>query len=107
MKTKNMKERIMELMPTQRCNAATTDYLTGHTGLSVRELKSGISELRMEYPICSQLTDGGGYWLAENWEQAKEFIAVMEARRAGLDKTISVFRDHYASMLWEDCIGGK
>ena len=64
------------------------------TGLSFRRLKEIISELRITYPICSRDTNGGGYWLAEDEKDIKEFISMISRRRDGYNKTIAIMENH-------------
>ena len=89
-----VKEQVLNLIPNNRKNAITSKELMGFTGLKFRELKEIIAQLRIEYPICSRETDGGGYWMAENALDIKEFIAMIGRRRDGYNKTIAIMENH-------------
>jgi DNA-binding IscR family transcriptional regulator len=93
MKT-DIQEQVLNLIPKKREDAITSKELMNFTGLSFRHLKQIISELRMTYPICSKETDGGGYWLAEDERDIKEFISMISRRRDGYNKTIAIMENH-------------
>ncbi len=93
MKT-NIQEQVLNLIPKKREDAITSKKLMNFTGLSFRHLKEIISELRITYPICSKETDGGGYWLAEDERDIKEFISMISRRRDGYNKTIAIMENH-------------
>jgi len=91
---KDIKEQVLDLIPNNKDNAISSRDLMNFTGLTFRQLKRIISELRVLYPICSKETDGGGYWMAENDEDIKEFIKMISRRRDGYNKTINVMENH-------------
>jgi DNA-binding IscR family transcriptional regulator len=93
MKT-DMQEQVLNLIPKKREDAITSKELMDFTGLSFRHLKQIISELRIIYPICSRETNGGGYWLAEDERDIKEFISMISRRRDGYNKTIAIMENH-------------
>jgi len=93
MKT-DIQEQVLNLIPKKREDAITSKELMNFTGLSFRELKKIISELRIVYPICSRETDGGGYWLAEDERDITEFISMISRRRDGYNKTIAIMENH-------------
>ena len=93
MKT-DIQEQVLNLIPKKREDAITSKKLMNFTGLSFRHLKQIIFELRMTYPICSKETDGGGYWLAEDERDIKEFILMISRRRDGYNKTIAIMENH-------------
>jgi DNA-binding IscR family transcriptional regulator len=93
MKT-DIQEQVLNLIPKKREDAITSKELMNFTGLSFRHLKQIISELRIIYPICSRETDGGGYWLAEDERDIKEFISMISRRRDGYNKTIAIMENH-------------
>ena len=93
MKT-NIQEQVLNLIPIKREDAITSKQLMNFTGLPFRHLKEIISELRIIYPICSRETDGGGYWLAEDERDIKEFISMISRRRDGYNKTIAIMENH-------------
>ena len=93
MKT-DIQEQVLNLIPKKREDAITSKELMNFTGLSFRHLKQIISELRIIYPICSRETNGGGYWLAEDERDIKEFISMISRRRDGYNKTIAIMENH-------------
>lgn len=93
MKT-DIQEQVLNLIPKKREDAITSKELMNFTGLSFRHLKQIISELRIIYPICSRETDGGGYWLAEDERDIKEFISMISRRRDGYNETIAIMENH-------------
>jgi len=93
MKT-DIQEQVLNLIPKKREDAITSKELMNFTGLSFRHLKEIISELRITYPICSKEIDGGGYWLAEDERDIKEFISMISRRRDGYNKTIAIMENH-------------
>lgn len=94
MKNTIMKERLLNLIPNEKERAITGRELTSLTGIKLRQLKILITELRMEYPICSKETEGGGYWMAESDEDIKGFVKMISRRRDGYNKTIEVMQNH-------------
>ena len=93
MKT-NIQEQVLNLIPIKREDAITSKQLMNFTGLPFRHLKEIISELRIAYPICSREMGGGGYWLAEDERDIKEFISMISRRRDGYNKTITIMQNH-------------
>ena len=89
-----VKEQVLNLIPNNRKNAITSKDLMRFTGLKLRGLKQIIAQLRIEYPICSKETEGGGYWIAEDEEDIKEFIVMIGRRRDAYNKTIAIMENH-------------
>ena len=88
------KEIILSLIPETRAEAIPGKELMRLTHLKFREIKELITELRLEYPICAQETNGGGYWMAEKEQDIIEFIKMIERRRNAYNKTIEVMSHH-------------
>lgn len=95
---KNLKEVVLTLIPKRQSDAVTGRELVALTGLSLRKLKQVITELRKTHPICSKETDGGGYWMAENENDIREFMMMIARRRNGYDKTINRMQRHLDDM---------
>ena len=91
-----LKERVLKLIPDTRSNAITSRELMRFTGLKFRMLKEIIAELRLLHPICSKETEGGGYWMAEDDGDIKEFVKMISRRRDGYNKTIDIMENHIA-----------
>jgi len=94
----NLKNIVLELIPNKKAEAIQSRELQVLTGLSFRKLKEVITELRKTYPICSKETDGGGYWIAENESDIREFIMMIARRRDGYNKTINRMQRHLDDM---------
>ncbi len=94
----NLKNIVLEFIPNKKAEAIQSKELQVLTGLSFRKLKEVITELRKTYPICSKETDGGGYWIAENESDIREFIMMIARRRDGYNKTINRMRRHLDDM---------
>ena len=94
----NLKEMVLEQIPDKRAEAIQGKELQALTGLSLRKLKEVISELRKAHPICSKETDGGGYWMAENESDIREFIMMIARRRKGYTQTINRMQRHLDDM---------
>ena len=88
------KEIILSLIPQTRADAIPGPELNRLTHLSSRAVKGLITELRVEYPICSKETEGGGYWMAESEQDIVEFVKMIERRRNAHNKTIEVMSHH-------------
>lgn len=88
------KEIILSLIPETRAEAIPGKELARLTHLKSRAIKELITELRIEHPICSKETEGGGYWIAEDEKDIKEFIAMIGRRRDGYNKTITIMGNH-------------
>lgn len=88
------KEIILSLIPKTQAEAIQGPELSRLTHLTSRKVKALITELRIEYPICSKETEGGGYWMAENEQDIIEFVKMIERRRNAHNKTIEVMSHH-------------
>jgi DNA-binding IscR family transcriptional regulator len=94
----NLKSMVLGLIPDKRAEAIQSKELQVLTGLPLRKLKEVITELRKEHPICSKETDGGGYWMAENENDIREFIMMIAKRRNGYTQTINRMQRHLDDM---------
>ncbi len=94
----NLKEMVLTFIPKRQSDAVPGRELRALTGLSLRKLKQVITELRKTHPICSKETDGGGYWIAENESDVREFIMMIARRRNGYTKTINRMQRHFDDM---------
>lgn len=94
----NLKSMVLERIPNKRAEAIPSRELQALTGLPLRKLKEVITELRKEHPICSKETDGGGYWIAENEDDVREFIMMIAKRRNGYTQTINRMQRHLDDM---------
>ena len=94
----NLKSMVLEQIPNKKAEAIPGKELQALTGLPLRKLKEVITELRKEHPICSKETDGGGYWMAENENDIREFIMMIAKRRNGYTQTINRMQRHLDDM---------
>jgi DNA-binding IscR family transcriptional regulator len=90
----NLKSMVLERIPNKRAEAIPSKELQALTGLPLRKLKEVITELRKTHPICSKEIDGGGYWMAENESDIREFIIMIARRRDAYNKTINRMQRH-------------
>lgn len=88
------KSIILNLIPKEKESAITLTNLVGYTGLKARTVKYIITSLRIEYPVCSQDINGGGYWIAESDQDIKDFLSMMITRRDSYNKSISIMQSH-------------
>lgn len=89
-----LQSHILGLIPRSKDCAINLVDLQGYTRHSRREIKKAISELRKFYPICSRETCGGGYWIAEDENDIKEFIEMINRRTLGYISTMDCMRNH-------------
>jgi len=61
-------------------NLTTTKTITNLTGISPRDIRQIISDLREEYPICSTTYNGGGYFIANTNKEIGRFIKGIQNR---------------------------
>ena len=94
----DLKSMVLELIQDKRAEAIQGKELQARTGLPLRRLKEVITELRKTHPICSKEIDGGGYWMAENRNDIREFIMMITKRRDGYTKTINRRQRHLDDM---------
>ena len=94
----NLKSMVLEKIPNKKVEAIKSRELQALTGLSFRRLKEVITELRKTHPICSKETEGGGYWIAENKSDIREFIMMIARRRDGYTQTINRMQRHLDDM---------
>lgn len=94
----NLKSMVLEKIPNKKAEAIQSKELQALTGLSFRRLKEVITELRKTHPICSKETEGGGYWIAENKSDIREFIMMIARRRDGYTQTINRMQKHLDNM---------
>lgn len=85
---KDIADIVLELIPKEQINAKTSRELMSLTGLTYRNLKVIITDLRKQFPICSKETDGGGYWIAESNKDIENFILMIKKRRDGYNRTM-------------------
>lgn len=102
-----LKELVLNLIPSNKYNAITLADLSSFTGYPYRTLKEIITELRKSYPICSKETDGGGYWIAENEEDIVEFVKMIERRKSGYQRTIDTMKTHLSDKTYYNLQGGN
>lgn len=97
MKIKNLEhlqDGILRMLPTNKADAVQLQDICSRLGMCKRDIKEIIKGLRSEYPICAKDTEGGGYWLADNDSDIKEFMRLIEARKLSYDNTIANMRQH-------------
>ena len=86
-----------DMIPVGRENAVSRKDLTGMTGLSDREVRRQIADLRAlddgdDFVIVSTSRRGRGYFLSDKPEEITHFIAEMLCRIRMIQRGISVAR---------------
>lgn len=95
--------RVCSLLSEERDNAKSKSYLTGLTGYSEREIKEIIRKIRLKgIPVCSQVSNGGGYWLEWNKKEFGRFVAQQKIEVEGYQKTLLNLIDIYKSLKGDD-----
>ena len=74
--------------------ARSRAFLARKTGMTDRQVRKGIADLRAAgYPVCSITAHPGGYWLTKDAAELREFIAQLEEQRDYFGKAIRRLRD--------------
>ena len=89
---------IWELLPTGKQNKITAAALMNATGIQTkRELSAVVQQERHDGKlILSTKADGGGYYLPENVEEAKEFISTYSGEARALFSMMKAARRYAA-----------
>lgn len=81
--------RVYQHLASGKKNKRTRAFLVAKTGMSDREVRRAVHSLRNKgYLICSCVEKPGGYWLCNNIDDLKSFIADLEIQREGFSKAI-------------------
>ena len=86
--------RVLESITGTTKEPTSTKELMLRTGLTLRQLKAVIYQLRKDHPICSRSKDGGGYWIAQTDDEVREFINMLHARVYSSQKTLDYMLNH-------------
>ena len=93
-KTEYLKNQVISMLSKDMNKKKTSKEICYTLGISFRELKEIITELRIQIPICSMETNGGGYWIGSSNREINDFVSMIEARKNGYEKTINVMQNH-------------
>lgn len=95
--------RICSLLSEDRSNLKTKADLTGLTGYSERQIKTIIRKIRSNgIPVCSQVSNGGGYWLEWDKKEFGRFVAQQKIEVEGYQKALQNLIDIYKSLKGDD-----
>ena len=84
-------------------NLSTKSYISNLTGYKEREIKSIIHSLREKgIPVCSQVTNGGGYWIETDKAEFGRFVAQQKIQVEGYIKALETMIDIYKSLEGDD-----
>lgn len=85
--------RVYQHLRRGQKNATSRYFLNQVTGLEDRRIRRAVAELRSKgYPVCSVTAHPGGYWLSNDVDELKEFIAQLEIQRDYFTKAIKRLR---------------
>lgn len=73
--------------------------LVDELGLSRRTIQEVISNLRADYPICSQESGVNGYFLATKSSDMLPFLQATQRKSEGIQKTLDRGVNHYVKLL--------
>ena len=94
---------VFKLLAEDRTNVRSKSYLTGMTGYSERELKTIIRKIRLKgIPVCSQVSNGGGYWIEWDKKEFGRFVAQQKIEVEGYQKSLNNLIDIYKSLKGDD-----
>lgn len=94
---------VCKLLAEDRADARSKSYLMSMTGYSERELKEVIRKIRLKgIPVCSQVSNGGGYWLEWDKKEFGRFVAQQKIEVEGYQKSLQNLIDIYKSLKGDD-----
>lgn len=94
---------VCKLLAEDRADARSKKYLMNMTGYSERELKEVIRKIRLKgIPVCSQVSNGGGYWLEWDKKEFGRFVAQQKIEVEGYQKSLQNLIDIYKSLKGDD-----
>ena len=84
-------------------NRVSKGFIEGITGIKERQFKSIVKSLRQHgIPVCSQVQNGGGYWIEWNKKEFGKFVYQMKIELEGYSKSIDKLIDIYKSLRGKD-----
>lgn len=94
---------VFKLLVESSTDARSKAYLTSLTGYSERELKNIIKKIRLKgLPVCSRVSNGGGYWIEWNKKEFGRFVAQQKIEVEGYQKSLNNLIDIYKSLEGDD-----
>ena len=95
--------RVFSLIGVGEENRTYKSALTSYTGFSVRKIKEIIKSLRYKgIPVCSQVQNGGGYWIEWNKKNFGRFVYEMKNEVEGYKKSLDKMIEIYKSLKGKD-----
>lgn len=94
---KRTKTAILNALPKSEDKAISGTILSRMMGMSGRTLRAYISELRIEYPICSRENGRAGYWLATTDKDIKACLKMLNSHKKSLENTIKLMEDQLST----------
>lgn len=74
--------RVFQHLRCGKKNRRTRNYLMITTGMSDRAIRAAVHSMRAKgVPVCSITAYPGGYWLCNDADELKHFIAELEIQR--------------------------
>lgn len=95
--------RVYQYLRTGKKKARSREWLCQKTGLGDRAVRRAVHGLRLKgYPVCSITANPGGYWLVDNEDDLRYFIADLILQRDAFSKAIKKLEN-----LLKDVKNGK
>lgn len=84
-------------------NRISKNFIEGMSGIKERQFKKILKSLRYKgIPICSQTTNGGGYWIEWNKKRFGRFVYEQQTELEGYKKSLQNLIDIYKSLKGKD-----
>lgn len=84
-------------------NRISKGFIEGMTGIKERQFKVILKSLRYKgIPICSQATNGGGYWIEWDKKRFGQFVYEQKIELEGYQKSLQNLIDIYKSLKGKD-----
>ena len=82
---------------------SSKNYINSLTGFRERKIKELVKQLRSKgVPVCSQVTNGGGYWIEFDKKEFGRFVAQQKIELHGYIKSYQTMRHIYDRLDGED-----
>jgi hypothetical protein len=84
-------------------NRVSKGFIEGVTGIKERKFKEILKSLRFKgIPICSQIQNGGGYWIEWNKKEFGKFVYSQKIELEGYKKSLTKLIEIYKSLRGKD-----
>lgn len=84
-------------------NRSSKRFVCSMTGYSTRKFRDLVRSLRFKgLPVCSQVSNGGGYWLEWNKKEFGKFVFQQKTEVEGYQKSLNKLIEIYKSLKGKD-----